>query len=218
VERRSLDLNRAKQLLGRLDGQIYAHQVVHYILLNLKQDDALPLYASANWATLDLDQADCAFIFSKLRMTARQFASTLSEPKTAGIHLKGESHIFSYFDLGEYCLILHRDLTTSMLTTNAVGPNGKPTIVRTTTALLTADNPTSDPLVTGNSSGLAAGSGGTGYPQRATYFCKDGSGDLEKEQLVDQLIKQLLECLHDSGLTNPTAFLPATTPGPTVPD
>jgi hypothetical protein len=59
-------------------------------------------FANPAWAELDLSQADCAYIFSKLRMTAKQFASTLNEAATAGIHMKGDGNIFSYYSLGDF--------------------------------------------------------------------------------------------------------------------
>lgn len=102
-DRRAIDMSRVRTLLSRLD-VLYTN--ARYLLLLLGDDlhSSFPLcvssllsslfsynhshpswwgagcrcrVASPNWSELDLDQADCAYIFSKLRMTAKQFGTSL---------------------------------------------------------------------------------------------------------------------------------------------
>lgn len=109
--------------------------MVHYVLL--RTDTATPLITSSNWNDLDLNQTDTQYIFAKLQLAARQLAATLqSTPSSLGvktksvgniaeemalaapyaqaIHMRGQKHIFSYYSLGEYSLICHREEWSSL--------------------------------------------------------------------------------------------------------
>lgn len=180
-------------VLMRVDSPTPLLQSPNWTELDLNQTDTQYLFAKLQWAarqlaaTLNPSSAAAhapsqqAAVQSSTPSTPSSSSSSSSlfiprsngssspMPYTQAIHMRGQKHVFSYYALGEFCLILHRE-------EGGPPPGSAGGMNASDEWLLNAD-----PL-------SSAGS--------HTMICNDGSLDFDKEAQVRSVLQQLSALLN----------------------
>ncbi|XP_049848586.1 uncharacterized protein LOC126315375 [Schistocerca gregaria] len=95
--------HKIKALLDTLQTTIFPTNAPQYILLAPNFDVLTELSYSPS---IMMDKSKAYSLFSKLKITAKQFARTLGETETTCIHLTKNRIALSYYTLNEYHLLI----------------------------------------------------------------------------------------------------------------